>query len=82
MKNKVAINWNIQGIGSAKSILQFTDKDIDDLKRVWENTTDPHEQNLLKNTLALLSSKGIAYLEMEEIEYCGDGVWKTKKSTN
>jgi hypothetical protein len=82
MKNKPALNWLIQGIGSAKAIIQFTEKDTEDLKKIWENTIDPHEKNLLKNTLNLLTSNGTAYLEVEQIEYYGDGVWKVKKPIN
>jgi hypothetical protein len=79
MHNKATIEWLNKGIGTAKVIVQFTDKDIPELTKVWETTLDGREKNLLKNTLNLLMQKSVAFLEIENVEYTGESTWKFQK---
>jgi hypothetical protein len=79
MHNKATLDWLNKGIGTAKVIMQFTDKDIPELTKLWETTLDGREHNLLKNVLSMLMQKGVAFLEIENVDYCEDGSWKFKK---
>lgn len=79
MHNRATINWLEKGIGTAKVIVQFTDRDIPELTKLWEKTLDGREKNLLKNTLNMLVTKGVAFLEIENVEYIGEGTWKFRK---
>ena len=82
MHNRATINWLGKGIGTAKVIVQFTDRDIPELTILWEKTLDGREKNLLKNTLNMLVTKGVAFLEVENVEYIGEDTWKFKKISN
>jgi hypothetical protein len=82
MHNKVTLNWISQGIGSAKVIAQFTEADIPALTKIWETTEDSREKNLLRSTLNLLVSKGVAFLEIESVDYIGGDSWKFTKHLN
>jgi hypothetical protein len=82
MHNKATINWLSQGIGSAKVIAQFTDSDITALTELWEKTLDGREKDLLKNILNKLLTKGVAFLEIENVEYYGGDTWKFMRNSN
>lgn len=82
MHNKATIEWLSKGIGTAKVIAQFSDRDIPELTRLWETTLDGREQNLLKSVLNLLLQKGVAFLEIENVEYYGGDTWKFTKALN
>jgi hypothetical protein len=82
MHNKITLNWLSQGIGTAKVIAQFTESDIPALTRLWETSLVGREQDLLKSTLNLLLAKGVAFLEIENVDYSGGDTWKSMKSLN
>lgn len=79
MKNKLALNWLLQGNGTAEVIVRFTDSDIPALKAVWENTLDGREKELAKQTLQLLAIQGAAYIELQTVEYYGGNKWEKKR---
>lgn len=82
MHNRSTLNWLSQGIGTAKVVAQFTDKDIPQLTKLWETTLDGRERDLLKRTLNMLVTKGVAFLEIENVEYYGGASWKFVKDSN